>query len=172
MKNRSRRIICNQHKTEANGFSLVEVSAAMVIFGVTMAFAMPIILQSRISSMKDQAKTGAMIVAQQVFDEIRGRNFASLPTTDQTVIPGGPAITLATATHMATPIQLSTDKASALGRKYKVAIRFCAPIAPATTTECSDGYRNFTITVRDPKGDQTKDSSILYEVNANLTNFL
>jgi prepilin-type N-terminal cleavage/methylation domain-containing protein len=172
MENRLRTIIRSQHKADANGFSLVEVSAAMVIFGVTLAFAMPIILQSRISSMKDQAKTGAMIVAQQVFDEIRGRNFASLPTTDQTVTPGGPAITLATATHMATPIQLSADKASALGRKYKVAIRFCAPIAPATTTECTDGYRNFTITVRDPKGDQTKDSSILYEVSANLTNFL
>ena len=172
MKNRSRTIIRNQYQTEINGFSLIEVSVAMVIFGVTLAFAMPIILQSKISSAKDQAKTGAMIVAQQVFDEIRGRNFASLPTTDQTVIAGGPAITLAPAIHMAPPIALDVIKAKALGRDYKVAVRFCAPIAPATTTECTDGYRTFTITVRDPKGNQTKDGSILYEVSANLTNFL
>ena len=172
MKNRSRTIIRNQYQTEINGFSLIEVSVAMVIFGVTLAFAMPIILQSRISSAKDQARNGAMIVAQQVFDEVRGRNFASLPTTDQTVIAGGPAITLAAAPHLAPPIVLDLNKAKALGRNYKVAVRFCAPIAPATVTECTDGYRNFTITVRDPKGDQTKDSSILYEVSANLTNFL
>jgi type II secretory pathway pseudopilin PulG len=158
----------NRHKTnpkaldkkQDSGFNIIEVAFAMTIMGTCLAYAMPVILYAKINNSKSEARTAALIVSQQVFDDIRGRTFGNIPTADTTV----------------------TSNVTAVGRRYNVSVRYCrtvaavvasgfAPAIPAVPNPCTSDYREFIITVRDPSGDQTNENSIIYETQAGFTSF-
>jgi prepilin-type N-terminal cleavage/methylation domain-containing protein len=64
------------------GFSLVETMIALTTLGVCLAYAMPLFLYAKINNSKSEIRTGALIVSQRVFDNVRSKSFASMPITD------------------------------------------------------------------------------------------
>lgn len=64
------------------GFSLIETVIALTTLGVCLAYAMPLFLYAKINNSKSEIRTGALIVSQRVFDNIRSKSFASMPLTD------------------------------------------------------------------------------------------
>jgi prepilin-type N-terminal cleavage/methylation domain-containing protein len=64
------------------GFSLVETMIALTTLGVCLAYAMPLFLYAKINNSKSDIRTGALIVSQRVFDNIRSKPLASMPLTD------------------------------------------------------------------------------------------
>lgn len=151
------------------GFSLIEVVAALVIMGICLAYAMPVILYSKINNSKSEVRTGALMVSQKIFDDIRGRNFSEIPQTYRTVTntTGSPAVA-ATGTTPALPAlpAIPAEQTKALGRNYNIAVRYCQ-----VASDCTENYKTFKITVRDTVGNQSSDQSILYEMEAAFTNF-
>jgi prepilin-type N-terminal cleavage/methylation domain-containing protein len=69
-------------QTSEQGFSLVETMIALTTLGVCLAYAMPLFLYAKINNSKSEIRTGALIVSQRVFDNIRSKSFASMPLTD------------------------------------------------------------------------------------------
>jgi prepilin-type N-terminal cleavage/methylation domain-containing protein len=159
-----------QKSTKENeGFSLIEVAVALATMGVCLAYAMPLILYSKINNSKSETRTGALMVSQKIFDDIRGRNFSEIPQTDRQVsnIIGSPAVP-ATSSSPALPAlpAIPLEQTKALGREYNVAVRYCQ-----VASECTENYKTFKVTIRDKVGDQTSDQSIIYEMDAAFTNF-
>lgn len=140
---------------QSSGFSLIEVTSAMVIMGTCLAYTMPMILYSKISNSKSEMRSGALIVSQKIFDNIRGRTFGNIPGVDTTK----------------SNTDLTLDQTTALGRNYNVTIRYCQADTVTLLNPCTPNYRQFTITVRDPKNDQYSDNSILYQTQASFSNF-
>jgi prepilin-type N-terminal cleavage/methylation domain-containing protein len=151
------------------GFSLIEVAVALATMGICLAYAMPLILYSKINNSKSETRTGALMVSQKIFDDIRGRNFIEIPQTDREVTNtnGLPAVA-ATSTIPALPAlpAIPSEQTKALGRDYNVAVRYCQ-----VTSECTENYKTFKVTIRDKIGDQSSDQSIVYEMEAAFTNF-
>jgi prepilin-type N-terminal cleavage/methylation domain-containing protein len=147
-----------------SGFNLIEVTAAMVIMATCLAYAMPVVLYSKVVTSKSEERAGALIVSQKIFDDIRGKTFGNIPTVDTTV-------TNTTTTNGTFP-PLLIDQVKGAGRNYNVAVRYCETgTVDSPTNQCTDSYRQFKITVRSPNGSQTSDSSIVYETQAAFTNF-
>jgi type II secretory pathway pseudopilin PulG len=69
------------------GFSLIETAIALTTLGVCLAYAMPLFLYAKINNSKSEIRTGALIVSQRVFDDIRSKPFTgtnAIPLTDGT----------------------------------------------------------------------------------------
>jgi prepilin-type N-terminal cleavage/methylation domain-containing protein len=144
-----------QQGNQDKGFSLIEVAIAMTTLGLCLAYAMPLILFSKINNSKSEMRTGALMVTQKIFDDVRSRTFGRIPSADTTVN---------NTTSTDATIFPALGDTKALGKTYKTTIRFCQ-------SECTDNYRKFKITVRDPIGDQSSDNSIVYEMEAAFTDF-
>jgi prepilin-type N-terminal cleavage/methylation domain-containing protein len=71
----------NLEKSE-QGFSLIETMIALTTLGVCLAYAMPLFLYAKINNSKSDIRTGALIVSQRIFDNIRSRPMSSMPITD------------------------------------------------------------------------------------------
>ena len=67
------------------GFSLIEVTIAMVTLGICLAYAMPLFLYAKLNNARSEVRTGALIVAQRVFDNVRSQPFGALPSSDGAV---------------------------------------------------------------------------------------
>ncbi len=155
--------------TQDEGFNLIEVAAALAIMGICLAYAMPVILYAKISNSKSEARAGALMVSQKIFDDIRGRNFIEIPQTDRTVTntTGSPAVAAAAPLPALPELPIiPAAQTKALGRNYNVAVRYCQ-----VASECTENYKTFKVTVRDKAGDQSSDQSILYEMEAAFTSF-
>jgi prepilin-type N-terminal cleavage/methylation domain-containing protein len=149
-----------KNKGKNSGFSLIEVTVALVTMGLCLAYAMPLILYSKINNNKSEVRTGALMLSQRIFDDIRGKTFGSMPSTDTSI------------TNTSTPTALPVEQTEALGHSYNVEVRYCEPTtATPPVNECTDTYRKFKITIRDTVGDQTSDNSIIYQTEAAFTSF-
>ncbi|WP_373545010.1 hypothetical protein [Chamaesiphon sp.] len=69
-------------KPPEQGFSLLETVIALTTLGVCLAYAMPLFLYAKVNNSKSEIRTGALIVSQRVFDNIRSRKISDLPLTD------------------------------------------------------------------------------------------
>lgn len=147
--------LTNKVKNKDCGFSIIEVAVSMVILGTVLAYAMPVILQSKISTNKSQVRAGAMAVSQKIFDNLRGRKFSSIPYIEKTD----------------TQVTDPTIESEALGRRYNVSIHYCEKKGTPLVSECASNYRTFRIVIRDKSGVQTSDQSIIYEMEAAFTDF-
>ena len=138
------------------GFSLVETMIALTTLGVCLAYAMPLFLYAKINNSKSDVRTGALIVTQRVFDDIRSRPFIStpvspsdLPYTDGVANPSAtnPEIKPST-TSINSNTVTPADKTLtyALGRQYQAKVIYCEGLA-ADTTVCSDKYRKFKVEI-------------------------
>jgi prepilin-type N-terminal cleavage/methylation domain-containing protein len=149
-----------KNKSKNSGFSLIEVTVALVTMGLCLAYALPLILYSKINNSKSEMRTGALMVSQRIFDDIRGKTFGSIPSTDTSI------------TNTSTPTALPVEQTQSLGHNYNVEVRYCEPTtATPPVNECTDSYRKFKITIRDTVGDQTSDNSIIYQTEAAFTSF-
>jgi prepilin-type N-terminal cleavage/methylation domain-containing protein len=161
MKKQSNLLIKNKQRSK--GFSLIEVAISLATMGVCLAYAMPVILYSKVNSKKSEIRAGALMISQKIFDDVRSRNFSEIPKTNRVVTETDGSA--AYGTLPALP-PLPSTQTKAFGRSYNVALRYCE-----VESECSDNYKTFKITIRDPQGSQSSDQSIIYEMEAAFTDF-
>jgi prepilin-type N-terminal cleavage/methylation domain-containing protein len=102
---RSQALIKSQPSEQ--GFSLLETMIALTTLGVCLAYAMPLFLYAKINNSKSEIRTGALIVSQRMFDNIRSKSLAP---------PGTPGTITATSTaaEIAAAAETTTDAASKL----------------------------------------------------------
>jgi prepilin-type N-terminal cleavage/methylation domain-containing protein len=151
----------NHHKSE-QGFSLIETMIALTTLGICLAYAMPLFLYAKINNAKSEIRTGALIVSQRVFDDIRSKSISTLPTDPLTpvvirdtaktlpstyVIPGG-----------ATVINNSA-LVTAMGRDYIAKVTYCE-----VATDCSSKYRKFKVEVN-------RNEDKVYDLEGTYTEF-
>jgi prepilin-type N-terminal cleavage/methylation domain-containing protein len=138
-----------QHKASEQGFSLLETIIALTTLGICLAYAMPLFLYAKINNSKSQIRTGALIVAQRTFDNIRQKSMTTLPSTNGS---------LTTATSTTTnPVLLPADITAtispqdalltyAMGRQYQTRVTYCENNTTANPV-CGPSYRQFKVEV-------------------------
>jgi prepilin-type N-terminal cleavage/methylation domain-containing protein len=166
------------------GFSLVETMIALTTLGVCLAYAMPLFLYAKINNSKSEIRTGALIVSQRVFDNIRSKSFASMPETNgQTRDPDpnntGNSTAWKTGTNsdgtnpVVQPANMTTETditpqekllTYAMGRQYRTKVTYCGKDATDTTEVCSSKYRKFKVEV-------SYNGSKVYDLEGNYTEF-
>jgi Tfp pilus assembly protein PilV len=124
------------------GFSILEAAIALTTLGVTLAYAMPLFLYSKMNNSKSEVRTGAMMVAQRILDQTRGTPFGQIPNTGNVELVDG-----------------TTADLQAMGRTYSATTYHCE-----TATECSDNYKTLRVEVK-------QNGSTIYEMDAGFTNF-
>jgi prepilin-type N-terminal cleavage/methylation domain-containing protein len=147
-----------KNASSEQGFSLIETVIALTTLGVCLAYAMPLFLYAKINNSKSEIRTGALIVSQRVFDNIRSKSFKSMPLNDG-AISGGNAAVAASGTDPAIPanpesipVTLTSPTASeqlitrAMGRQYQTKVIYCENYTTDTTV-CSTKYRKFKVEV-------------------------
>jgi prepilin-type N-terminal cleavage/methylation domain-containing protein len=148
------------------GFSLVETMIALTTLGVCLAYAMPLFLYAKINNSKSEIRTGALIVSQRVFDNIRSKSFKSMPLNDGG-ISGGNAAVVAYGVNPAIPANPETVTnpliTKAMGREYETKVIYCEGLT-GDATICTDKYRKFKVEV-------SYNGSKVYDLEGNYTEF-
>ena len=142
-----------QSKSSAQGFSLVETLIALTTLGVCLAYAMPLFLYAKVNNAKSEIRTGALIVSQRVFDDIRSRKISGLPT-DPTI----PEIKNKTTNGGKDELIVK-----AMGRNYQSKVTFCEVAA-----DCSTKYRKFKVEIF---YNGTTNESKVYDLEGTFTEF-
>ena len=182
--------ICEKPKKECKleqGFSLLETAIALVTLAICLAYAMPLFLYAKINNSKSEIRTGALIVAQRVFDDIRSQSISGLPNNDGKSNPNlvgcsdpqtgdSPSLKYCTNASYPTvpnpvimPAILSTPTSGeklltkAMGRQYQTKITYC-PDLNSDPTICSTRYRKFKVEVH-------YNGSKVYDLEATFTDF-
>ncbi len=146
------------------GFSLIETVIALVTLAVCLAYAMPLFLYAKINNSKSEIRTGALIVAQRVFDNIRSQSISGLPNYD-----GVAAATTDNVNPVLTPLNLTSVSASdklitfAMGRQYQTVVTYCSGLN-SDPTVCTDKYRKFKVEVN-------YNGSKVYDLEGTYTDF-
>jgi prepilin-type N-terminal cleavage/methylation domain-containing protein len=170
------------------GFSLIETMIALTTLGVCLAYAMPLFLYAKINNSKSEVRSGALFVAQRVFDNIRSKPVSAMPFTDgknspnlsctptgstncvnsTTAIPNPeitPNVADITNTSSITPAEkLLTN---AFGRQYQTKVTYCEDLnlTPAPNPPiCSDKNRRFKVEV-------SYNGSKVYDLEGTYTDF-
>ena len=172
--------LLSKPQSSEQGFSLIETVIALTTLGVCLAYAMPLFLYAKINNSKSEIRTGALIVSQRVFDNIRSKSFKSMPQTDGG-ISGGNAAVAAVAAYGTTPaipaipanpesIPAGSTPTSAealitkaMGRQYQIKVIYCEGLT-SDATICSDKYRKFKVEV-------SYNGSKVYDLEGNYTEF-
>ena len=161
------------------GFSLIETVIALTTLGVCLAYAMPLFLYAKINNSKSEIRTGALIVSQRVFDNIRSKSFKSMPQSDggisggNAAVPAVPTTTPPTPAIPANPETIPANISSpttaeqlitkAMGRQYETKVIYCEGLS-SDATICTDKYRKFKVEV-------SYNGSKVYDLEGNYTEF-
>jgi hypothetical protein len=99
---------------------------------------MPLFLYAKVNNSRSEIRTGALIVAQRVFDNVRSQPITTLPSNDGVVSPstGVNPVTL--------PITTTT---TAMGRPYQATITYCQNNTTANPPICGTSYRQFQVQI-------------------------
>ncbi len=162
-------------KSSEQGFSLIETVIALTTLGVCLAYAMPLFLYAKINNSKSEIRTGALIVSQRVFDNIRSRSFKSMPLTDGGISGGNAAIPASNTpanpesipANLNNPTEAEKSITKALGRQYQTKVTYCEGYNPATAASaeiCSDTSRRFKVEV-------SYNGTNVYDLEATYTEF-
>ena len=108
------------HQTSESGLTLVESVVSLLIFFIALAGIVPLFLNYTISTINNEKRTAGIAVSQQVLDELRQSDAASLPQNGTQ--------TLAQVTH--------------LGKQYTPKITYCQD-----ATYCDANSRHIKIEV-------------------------
>ncbi len=133
------------HQLE-QGFSLIETVIALTTLGVCLAYAMPLFLYAKINNSKSEIRTGALIVSQRVFDNIRSKPISGLPTDSSTP------------TVITDPLIVK-----AMGRSYQANVTYCE-----VATDCSSKYRKFKVEIY---YNGTNNENKVYDLEGTYTEF-
>jgi prepilin-type N-terminal cleavage/methylation domain-containing protein len=123
---------------QQSGFSLLESVIALTTLGVCLAYAMPLFLYAKVNNSRSEIRTGALIVAQRVFDSVRSQPITSLPTNDGELSPS------AGVNPLVLPISANT---TAMGREYQATIVYCQNNSTTVPRICGTNYRQFQVQV-------------------------
>ncbi|WP_310425984.1 type II secretion system protein [Chamaesiphon sp. VAR_48_metabat_135_sub] len=178
MKTNLNKNFANQKAVESSqGFSLIETVIALTTLGICLAYAMPLFLYAKINNSKSEIRTGALIVSQRVFDNIRSKSITGLPSNDGQNAPS--AINpVSTPANMTTPTNEEMLLTKAMGRQYQTTVTYCQgldttpaqvgppaiPAIPADPTVCSNKYRKFKVEV-------SYNGSKVYDLEGTFTEF-
>lgn len=157
----------NKRSPEDQGFGILEAAVALTTLGVTLAYAMPLFLYSKMNNSKSELRTGGMMVAQRILDKTRSTPFNNICSTGTVVLRSTPPPATPPADTCQSGATLGSIEAdlSAMGRDNYTAQTFhCEIIAPATTSDCSDNYKTLRVEVK-------QDGATIYEMSAGFTNF-
>ena len=132
-------------KTEA-GFSLIETVIALTTLGICLAYAMPLFLYAKINNSKSEIRTGALIVSQRVFDNIRSKPMTGLPKNDGKNSPSTGTNPVLQPVNIATPTNDEKLLTKALGRQYQTKVTYCEDYNTDVDV-CGDKYRKFKVEV-------------------------
>jgi prepilin-type N-terminal cleavage/methylation domain-containing protein len=148
------------HNSE-DGFTLIETTIALLVLGMCLMFAMPLILYAQVGNHRNEIRNGALVVAERVFDDIRSQNLSTLPITDGNVSSATNPVNLpADITHV------SSEEAAiskVLGRQYQSRIIYCPDIT-SDPTVCSTEHRSFKVEV-------SYNGSKVYDLEGTYTSF-
>lgn len=154
----------SKHHRLEQGFSLIETVIALTTLGVCLAYAMPLFLYAKINNAKSEIRTGALIVSQRVFDDIRSKSFANIPLTDGKARDPDPTnagnLTWKTGYNAdgknpvlqpedMTPANITDAEkllTKAMGRQYRTKVIYCEDLTTDPTV-CSTKYRKFKVEV-------------------------
>jgi type II secretory pathway pseudopilin PulG len=139
------RVMHKYKKNRSNadqGFSILESAIALTTLGVTLAYAMPLFLYSKMNNSKSEVRTGAMMVAQRILDKTRGTPFTQIPVTGSVAL-----------------VDVTTADLNAMGRAYSATTYHCE-----TASDCSDNYKTLRVEIK-------QNGSTIYEMDAGFTNF-
>ncbi len=148
------------------GFSLIETTIALTTLGVCLAYAMPLFLYAKVNNSKSEIRTGALIVSQRVFDDIRSKSISSLPQNDGNSSPNtsNPVFKPTDAQIAANTIpeadQLITQ---AMGRQYQTKVTYCGGVTSVPTI-CNTNNRKFKVEV-------SFNGSKVYDLEGTYTDF-
>jgi Tfp pilus assembly protein PilV len=165
---------------DETGFSLIETVIAMTTLGVCLAYSMPLFLYAKLNNAKSEVRTGALMVSQRIFDDVRSRPFSSIPVYSKAENkPNIEYIPLNTAAvelkKYCNPPKVTvtciTDneklQTQMMGRQYQAKVTFCE-----LEGDCADNYRKFKIEVFYPKHDRQKpNDNKVYELEGSYTDF-
>ena len=177
-------IVIKKGNSTEQGFSLVETMIALTTLGVCLAYAMPLFLYAKINNSKSEIRTGALIVSQRVFDNIRSKSMILAPDTNgQTRDPDPTNVGNATAWKTGTnadgtnPVVQPADNTSqstitpqeklltyAMGRQYRTKVVYCGKDATDATKVCDTKYRKFKVEV-------SYNGSKVYDLEGTFTEF-
>ena len=168
------------------GFSLIETVIALTTLGICLAYAMPLFLYAKINNSKSQIRTGSLIVAQRVFDNIRSKSFNEMPLSNGGISGGNAAIAgplppsggtayNTPANPESIPATVSSPTAAeklltyAMGRQYQTTVTYCdgydlTSSSPTVRTICSTQYRKFKVEV-------SYNGSKVYNLEGTITEF-
>jgi prepilin-type N-terminal cleavage/methylation domain-containing protein len=154
--------VVNQTKASEQGFSLLETMIALTTLGICLAYAMPLFLYAKINNSKSQIRTGALIVAQRTFDNVRQQSMTSLPSNDGLASPiaTNPVLLPADVTTPSAAEKLLTN---AMGRQYQTKITYCENYT-TTNPVCGTNYREFKVEV-------SYNGSTVYDLQGTYTDF-
>jgi prepilin-type N-terminal cleavage/methylation domain-containing protein len=149
------------------GFSLIETVIALTTLGVCLAYAMPLFLYAKINNSKSEIRTGALIVSQRVFDNIRSKSFDSMPLTDGSVGSTASATVVANPetipANISSPTTAETLITKAMGRQYETKVTYCENYTTDKTV-CNEKNRKFKVEVK-------YNGSKVYDLEATYTKF-
>lgn len=175
-----------KHQSSDQGFSLIETVIALTTLGVCLAYAMPLFLYAKINNSKSEIRTGALIVSQRVFDNIRSRSIANAPLNDGRVRDPDPATNWITQrgtqwitagntggtnpvvqpANMTTPTDITPAEklfTYAMGRQYRTKVTYCQDY-DTDPSVCSANYRKFKVEV-------SYNGSKVYDLEGTYTEF-
>lgn len=130
------------------GFSLLETVIALTTLGICLAYAMPLFLYAKINNSKSDIRTGALIVAQRTFDNIRSRPITGMPDNDGVASPttGTNPNPVSQPVNVESPTESEQLLTKAMGRQYQTKITYCEGKSTDATV-CSSQYRKFKVEV-------------------------
>jgi type II secretory pathway pseudopilin PulG len=148
------------------GFSLLETVIALTTLGICLAYAMPLFLYAKINNSKSDIRTGALIVAQRTFDNIRSRPISGMPNNDG-VADAKATNPVSQPADINAPTDAEKLLTKAMGRQYQTKVIYCEGKGTGTTintTICSSKHRKFKVEV-------SYRGSKVYDLEGNYTTF-
>ena len=149
-----------------HGFSLIETVIALTTLGVCLAYAMPLFLYAKINNSKSEIRTGALIVSQRVFDNIRSKPISNAPQTDGKNSPSATnPVLIPVDINAPTPAEELLIKS--MGRKYRIKVTYCEDYNTDSTV-CSSKYRKFKVEIYH---NGTNNENKVYDLEGTYTEF-
>jgi prepilin-type N-terminal cleavage/methylation domain-containing protein len=164
MKINSNKTSRNRKKLESSqGFSLIETVIALTTLGICLAYAMPLFLYAKINNSKSEIRTGALIVSQRVFDNIRSKSISTAPQNDGKNSPVAGVNPVSTPANVTTPNADEILLTKAMGRQYQTTVTYCEDLNTDPNV-CSAQYRKFKVEV-------SYNGSKVYDLEGTFTEF-
>ncbi|WP_299406842.1 type II secretion system protein [Acaryochloris sp. IP29b_bin.148] len=134
-------------KKSEQGLTLVEAVVSILIFFIALAGIVPISLNYSLAAIRNEQRTGAIAMSQQILDELRQVDASTLPdgNTTLTTLPSGESLT----------------DVPLMGKEYSSQITYCQT---SSASYCDANSRHIKIEV-------LRDGQSIYEVETVYTKF-